>query len=288
MGIVPEDAVLSDLEPQIEAPSGNAQQRAMFGPGEVGFALDWDELTEEQQAFQAMKMRIHAAMIDRMDQEIGRVLDQLREMDAFDNTLIVFLSDNGASAEIMVRGDGHDRESRPGAWDTYLCLGPGWSSASNTPFRRHKIWTHEGGIATPAIFHWPDGIQTPGELRHFTGHIIDLAPTLLHLADVQPPWLEAGVPRAPGAALTPLFGEFDETQQRGGTLFFNHAGNRALRAGNWKIVSSRIDRDEWELYDLSVDRAEQHNLAEQHPQIMGDMVRTWQQMHERFQRDASR
>ena len=91
-------------------------------------------------------MAIHAAMIDRMDQEIGRIFDQLKAMGAWENTLVVFLSDNGADASILVRGDGHDRTASPGSAESYLCLGPGWASASNTPFRMHKIWTHEGGI----------------------------------------------------------------------------------------------------------------------------------------------
>src|SRR5690606_23628022 len=108
--------------------------------------------------------------------------DQLKAMGAFENTLILFLSDNGASAEIMIRGDGHDPEAAPGGPDSYLCLGPGWSSVSNTPFRRHKTWVHEGGIATPMIAHWPKGIQSRGELCHAPGHVINIAPTILELA----------------------------------------------------------------------------------------------------------
>src|SRR4029077_748069 len=99
-----------------------------------------------------------AAMIDRMDREIGRVIEQLRAMNAFENTMILFASDNGASAEIMVRGDGHDPQAAPGSAKTPLCLGPGFSSAANPPFRRHKTWVHEGGISTPLIAHWPRGI----------------------------------------------------------------------------------------------------------------------------------
>ena len=127
-------------------------------------------------------MAIHAAMIDRMDREIGRVLDHLRAMKAFDNTVIFFLSDNGASAEIMVRGEGHDPDARVGSAKTYLCLGPGFSSAANTPFRRHKTWVHEGGISTPFIVHWPAGIAAKNELRSTATHVIDIAPTVLELA----------------------------------------------------------------------------------------------------------
>ena len=127
-------------------------------------------------------MAIHAAMVDRMDREIGRVLDQLRAMGALDNTLILFLSDNGASAEIMVRDDGHDPSAPPGSAASHLCLGPGWSTVANTPFRRHKTWVHEGGISTPLIVHWPQGIAARGELRHDPGHVIDLVPTILEAA----------------------------------------------------------------------------------------------------------
>ena len=120
-----------------------------------------------------MKMAIHAAMIDRMDQEIGKLVAQVKKMAAQENTLILFLSDNGASAEIMVRGDGHDPMAAPGSAATHLCLGAGWSTVANTPFRRHKVWVHEGGIATPLIVHWPKGIKARGQLRREPGHVID-------------------------------------------------------------------------------------------------------------------
>ena len=135
-------------------------------------------------------------MVDRMDREIGRVIDQLKKMGALDNTLIAFLSDNGASAEIMVRDDGHDPLADPGSAATYLCLGPGWSTTANTPFRRHKTWVHEGGIATPLIVHWPKGIAGRGELRHNVGHVIDVVPTILDVVGGQSPrtWNRAPVP----------------------------------------------------------------------------------------------
>ena len=103
-------------------------------------------------------------------------------MGAFENTLIFFMSDNGASAEIMVRDDGHDPTAPPGSAASHLCLGPGWSTVANTPFRRHKTWVHEGGIATPLVVHWPMGIAARGELRHDPGHVIDIVPTILEIA----------------------------------------------------------------------------------------------------------
>ena len=171
-----------------------------LGPAEVERPVPWSTLTDEQRAFQATKMAIHAAMVDRMDQEIGRVLDQIRAMGAFEDTLIVFLSDNGASAEIMVRDDGHDPSAPMGSARSHLCLGPGWSTVANTPFRRHKTWVHEGGIATPLIVHWPRGIAARGELRHDPGHVIDLVPTILEAAGGSrpDPAEDRSIPARPG------------------------------------------------------------------------------------------
>ena len=131
---------LSAVERDLGPPYAFPEAIRMLGAGEVNRPLAWDSLSSEQQRFQAKKMAIHAAMIDRMDQEIGRVLEQIEEMGQLDNTLVLFLSDNGASAEIMVRDDGHDPEAPPGSAATYLCLGPGWSTTCNMPFRRHKTW----------------------------------------------------------------------------------------------------------------------------------------------------
>jgi arylsulfatase len=167
------DCRLSPLERNVGPPYHFAAALEKLGPGELNRPLPWDELNDVQRRFQATKMAIHAAMVDRMDREIGRVLDQLRTMNALENTVIFFASDNGASAEIMVRGDGHDPQAVPGTAATHLCLGPGFSSGANTPFRRHKTWVHEGGISTPLIVSWPRGIPARGELRHNPGHLID-------------------------------------------------------------------------------------------------------------------
>ena len=160
MGIV--NCGLSPLDTALTPRYFKPEVLKQVGQGEIEHAVPWKTLSEEQKRFQATKMAIHAAMIDRMDREIGHVLDQLRTMDAFDDTLIIFLSDNGADATLIVRGDGHDRGAEPGSWRSFLCIGPGWASASNAPFRRHKIWVHEGGIATPLILHWPMRIAARG------------------------------------------------------------------------------------------------------------------------------
>jgi arylsulfatase len=230
-------------------------------------------LTIEQRRFQATKMAIHAAMVDRMDREIGRLLEQLKAMSAIDNTLICFASDNGASAEIMVRDGGHDPQAPPGSAASYLCLGPGFSSAANTPFRRHKTWVHEGGISSPLIVHWPAGIKSRGELRHTPAHVIDIVPTLLAVAGIEKPteWRGKPIPPAPGRSLVPAFAA-DVTVNRQ-LLWWLHEGNRAIRVGDWKLVAAKDDP--WELYDLGTDRAESRNLVEQRPQKAQELESLW-------------
>jgi arylsulfatase len=265
------------------------------GPGEVDHALPWDELTAEQQRFQAMKMSIHAAMVDRMDRETGRVFDQLRRMNAWDDTLVIFLSDNGADASLLVRGEGHDQNARPGSAESFLCLGPGWASAANAPFRRHKIWVHEGGISTPGIVRWPrtEASEAPVEapdgdanLRHAPAHVIDFVPTALELAGLENPerWHGADRPPLPGKSLTPTQ-EADAALQRD-ELYWHHEGNRAIRVGDWKLVSERENDARWELYDLKTDRIESNNLAEQQPERVKEMAERWQRLDDEFRRQA--
>ena len=151
------------------------------------------------------RMAIHAAMVDRMDREIGRVLEQLRKSGQWDNTLILFASDNGASAEQLVRGDGHDPSAPPGSARSFLCLGPAWANLANTPFRKSKILTHEGGISTPLIVHWPAGITAARRAAAHPGHLVDIVPTLLELAGATAPASWDGEPRPPlaGRSLVP-------------------------------------------------------------------------------------
>lgn len=267
---------LSALE-KSTVPPWNLSEEALqkqIGPGEAGHAVPWTELTPEQQRFQATKMAIHAAMVDRMDREIGQVLNQLRGMNAFDNTLIFFASDNGASAEQIIRGDMHDPSVPAGSAKSYLCLGPGWSTAANTPFRKHKHWNHEGGITTPLIAHWPAGIKARGEWRRSPGHLVDIVPTLLELASLTPPASFYNEPRPtlPGRSLVATFANDQPVSHE--PLFFKHEGNRALRRGDWKIVAAGKDAP-WELYDLSKDRSEMHNLAEKHPDTLKELADLW-------------
>jgi arylsulfatase A-like enzyme len=271
---------LSKLEENVGPPYHFPDAYEKLGPGEVNLPLPWQSLSDEQRRFQATKMAIHAAMVDRMDQEIGRVLDQLKAMGAFDNTLIFFASDNGASAEIMVRNGGHDPNAPPGSAATYLCLGPGFSSACNTPNRRHKTWVHEGGISTPLIAHWPAGIKAKNELRTTPGHVVDIVPTLLELARLEPvkQWKGETLPPAPGRSLVPAFAR-DVAIERD-SLWWLHEGNRAVRVGDWKLVAAK--GDPWELYDLKTDRAEQNNLAAKMPEKARELEQVWQKQADEF------
>ncbi len=266
-------AALADMEREVGPPYDFPDAIRQLGPGEINRPLPWQELNEEQREFQISKMAIHAAMIDVMDQQLGRILAQLRAMNAWENTLIVFASDNGASAEIMVRGEGHDPQAPPGSRKTFLCLGPGWSSCANTPLRRHKTWVHEGGISTSWIVHWPAGIAAKGELRRQMVHVIDIPPTVLELAGVTPPKEYGGQPVPPMQGRSFLAALSDPRAPVHEELWWCHEGHRAIRVGDWKLVAAKDTP--WELYDLATDRSETHNLADREPARVAELEAAW-------------
>jgi arylsulfatase A-like enzyme len=289
LGLVRGD--LPALEPDVFPPWNptEATLRARVGPGEVGRAVPWVSLTREQRSFQAGKMAIHAAMVDRMDQEIGRVLAQLGAQGMLENTVVVFLSDNGASAEQLIRGDGHEPTAEPGSAGTFLGLGPGWSGVANAPFRKHKSWVHEGGIATPFIVHWPAGLRARGQLRRTPAHVVDLAPTVLELAGGVWPTEAQGlaVPPAHGVSLVPALAR-DRPIPRD-SLWWLHEGHRAVRVGHWKLVATRRDGSpgDWELYDLKRDRTETRDLAREHPAKVCELAAEWDRRTAEFTRLAA-
>ncbi len=274
------NTTLSALEREVGPPYGFPEAIKKLGAGEVNRPLPWSELTEEQRRFQATKMAIHAAMVDRMDAEIGRIIAQLKAMGAYENTVILFASDNGASAEIMVRDGGHDQQAAMGSAATYLSIGPGFSSAANTPHRRHKTWVHEGGISTPLIAFWPAGIVAHGELRHTPGHVVDIVPTILELAGVTKPadWKGQAIPAAPGKSLVAAL-KSDVTIERP-SLWWLHEENKAIRVGDYKLVAAK--NDPWALYDLKTDRAEQNNLATKMPEKAKELADLWQKQTDEY------
>ena len=278
---------LSEVEFETGAPYARPQDVEAFGAGEAPFPVAWNSLTDKQKDFQATKMAIHAAMVDRIDQELGRVFQHLRDTNQFDNTLIIFLSDNGASSELMIRDDGHNPKASPGSADTHLCLGPGWSTVCNTPFRKHKSWVHEGGIATPMIAHWPKGIRSPGKIDNTPGHVIDFVPTMLELAEIQQETVNLinnQVP-LPGISLAPLFhdGPLGRIREY---LWWSHENHQAIQVGDAKLVKTA--QSDWEFYDLRNDRCETEDQAETRRGPAGELKELWLRAQAEFVLDANR
>jgi len=238
-------------------------------------AATWDGLSKKEQVDLDLRMAIYAAQIDCADQGIGRIIDRLKTMDRLDNTLIFFLSDNGACAEIKEK-----KEGELGTDDSFSSYGLSWANASNTPFREYKHWVHEGGIATPLIVHWPEGISNPGRVSDQLGHVIDIMATCVDVAGAVYPENHNGNPITPleGKSLVPAF---SNTPAERGILFWEHEGNRAVRKNEWKLVSKK--NTSWELYNMDEDRSELNNLADQHPDRAGEMVAAWKHWAKRCQ-----
>jgi arylsulfatase len=241
-------------------------------------AKAWADVPESERKEWDLRMAVYAAMIDCLDQGIGRVLDAVKRIGAEQNTLVLFLSDNGASAEFLDTwpnpARGHKPGSETGTRDSHRCLEVGWANAANTPLREHKMWVHEGGIATPLIAYWPAGISAKGTLTQEVGHVIDFMPTFLELAGAEYPQ------SFHGRNLTPLPGKSLVPALKGGrlgerTLGWEHEGNRALRNGDWKVVAPF--RGKWELYNLHSDRTELKDLAVENPAKVKELSAAWQQ-----------
>jgi arylsulfatase A-like enzyme len=285
MGLV--DCPLEPLKHSDNVPHWNTPEeklQAQIGQQEVGHVLPWNELTEEQKRFQATKMAVYAAMIHRLDIETGRILDELKQNGDWENTMVLFLSDNGGSADQMIRGDGHDTNAPAGSAKSFLCLGPAWGCVANTPFRMYKSWVHEGGISTPLIVQWPAGIKEHGALRKTPAHIIDLLPTLLELAGRKQSATPANpsAPPLPGRSLVPAFAA-DVTIPRD-FLWWYHDNNRALRVGDWKLVADH--KRPWELYNISKDRGEAHDLAKSKPEKLKELAEVWSRQTAEFTKVA--
>ncbi len=262
--------------------------------------VHWDKA--ENKAWLLRCMEVYAAQIDRMDQGIGRVIDALEKTGELENTFIVFLSDNGACAEdipesatmeelaneLMIArthtrsGEevvlGNIPDLMPGPENTYQSYGTAWANLSNTPFRLYKHWTHEGGVSTPFICHWPDGISEKGGIRHTPGHLPDIMATILDITGSNFPAEIKGNSVLPpeGKSLTPVF-KNDSLPQR--PLFWEHEGNSAVRYSKWKLVKEYPGP--WELYDMEKDRTEMTNVAEQYPEIVEDFSQQYDKWADR-------
>ena len=217
-----------------------------------------------------LRMAVYAAMIDSMDQGIGRIMQALSETGTAKSTLVMFLSDNGGCAELP---EGPDFPHPAGPKEHYTSCGPGWGWAQNTPFRRYKAWVHEGGIATPLVAWWP-GVIEPDTMTGQVGHVIDLMPTCVELAGARYPDSFRGNAILPveGKSLVPVLrGQVRRPHE---TLCWHWAGNRAIREGQWKLVWEKSAR-RWELYDLEADRTELDDLADRDPERVARMSKTW-------------
>ena len=257
--------------------------------------------TDPTRAWDAHAMAVHAAMVDRMDQNIGHLIAELKRTKQLDNTIILFLSDNGASPEDPTEyGPGFDRaggtragqtvafprrkEVLPGGQLVNAGIGQIWAHCLNTPFRYYKAKQHEGGIATPLIVHWPRGVRQPGRLVREPAHVIDLMRTCLDLANTTYPTTYQGrtITPSPGQSLVPLLTSATApAQPLHPELFWEHFGAAALRAQDWKIVRL-TPQEPWELYDLKADRSETKNLAAQYPDRVAAMNQRWQQLAEDY------
>lgn len=240
---------------------------------------EWDSLTDAQRKDMSFKMALFAAIVDRLDQNVGRVIRHLEQLGELDNTLLIFVSDNGGTKETGIFGikgetntiENYEAWRRKGGWTS--SYGRGWANLSNTPFRRYKRENHEGGVSAPFIVHWPDGIKARGELRHQPAHLIDLMPTFVDVAGAEYPEEYQGEQIQPmqGISLVPTFAA-DTTEPR--TLYWEHEGNRAIREGEWKLVGLR--NQPWELYNIATDRSELYNLSETEPAKFSELKQKWE------------
>jgi arylsulfatase len=238
----------------------------------------WDSLSAKEKERLDDMMAIYAAAISHIDRSIGVLVDGLKERGVLDNTLILFMSDNGGNAESGPQG--RYEGAHPGSADSTIFIGMNWATLANTPFRRYKHFTHEGGVSTPLIAHWPAGIPAAraGKFETQPGHLVDVMPTVLDVTGAKYPSTMHGKATIPaqGTSLTPAFS--GKALSRKAPIFFMHEGNRAVRDGKWKLVSKY--KEPWELFDMEADRTELHNLFSERPEIAAKLTAaydTWAQ-----------
>ncbi len=286
---------------------GVVEDQWAMSPG----ARTW--ISAKHKPWEIRNMEVYAAMVERMDLGIGRIVQELGRQQALENTIVLYLQDNGGCAEGFGRRSNAEQakdfnfkpfgpndlqskiwppmqtrdgrfvrtgpETMPGAEDTFIAYGTGWANVSNTPFRGYKHDGHEGGISSPLIVHWPEGIASErrGAIVHNPAHLIDMMPTFVEVAKAQYPTVFADQAIEPmeGISLLPAIAGGDFKREK--PLCFEHHGNLALRDGRWKIVSAyRAKRPiKWELYDMQVDRTELNDLASRYPEKTRQLANKW-------------
>lgn len=277
-GLISPDWPLTDRDPRIPA---------------------WDETPDQE--WQARRMEVYAAQIDRMDFGVGTIIAELDAQGVLDDTIVIFLSDNGGCAEEMpietardfvttyVTFDSDTRDGRevrpgndpsivPGDEDTYCTYGRSWANVSNTPFREYKHWIHEGGIAAPFIVQWPSRLEA-GVLRHQPHQLTDVLATVLDAAGVDYPdrYDDREILPAEGVSMLPTLIEAETDPDR--TLYWEHEGNCGVRRGDWKLVCKH--GRQWELYDMITDRTELHDRAGDHPALVAELADSYQEWAQR-------
>lgn len=274
---------------------------------------NWD--MQEDKQWEARCMEVYAAMVDNMDQGIGRVIQALQTKGQLENTLILFLQDNGGCAEEYGRNEKGPRIERgqkstpmdnkdlqlemspkktrdgypvrrghvmPGPADTGIGYGKNWANVSNTPFREYKHYVHEGGISTPLIVHWPNGVKAKNELRHTPGHLIDIMATCVDVSGANYPnaFANHSIQPMEGKSLLSVF-ENDRMEAR--HILFEHENNAAIRIGDWKLVGKSVVlenstlKEKWELYNMTEDRSEQNDLSDEYPEKTNEMIKLFEQ-----------
>jgi arylsulfatase len=279
IGLLPADAPLT---PRSKIPHVVASNR-MGSMTADGNNPAWDSLPADRRADLAQRMAVYAGMVTGMDRNVGRLVADLRASGQFDNTLIFFLSDNGACAEwdpkgfdgrssannVLHRGGELESMGGPG---TYHSAGSGWANASNTPWRLYKHYVHEGGISSPCIMHWPEGFRRRGAIEKTPAHLIDLMPTLVEASGAGYPERLGSreiIPMAGRSLIPALRGQRMPTR----ALYFEHEGHRAVREGRYKLTALR--GEPWRLFDMDGDRTEMEDLAGKHPMLVQSLAKKW-------------
>lgn len=274
IGIVPEHGVLSDLDTR----------------------LDWEMNPERK--WHERRMEVYAAMVDRMDHGIGRIVKSLEDSGQIENTLLMFLSDNGGCSEdvkdpLATRCLGGTPTTRsgspittgpvpglmPGSETTFQAYGQIWANVSNTPFKKYKSSCYEGGIRTPFIMHWPKGIDRAGTIIKQPAHVIDVLPTCLDVASATYPMEFGGrpLPALPGASLLRL----PEADEKPRTIYQQFGSGAALQQGKWKIVTTNFNAGPWHLYDMDADGTEIDDHSKESPELLAELVENWRQWADR-------
>lgn len=284
-GLIPKNFDLSERGLVPEVPNRNKDSK-YFGQQIPA----WDSLDHDRQKDLARRMATFAAMIEIVDRNVGRVVEDLKANGELENTCIFFLSDNGACAEWdpygfdddpypqnkLYKGDELKEIGQKGTFHSY---GTAWANASNAPFSSYKHYTYEGGISSPAIVHFPSSVKASGSINRETQHVMDVAATILDLANVRYPekWKGETLYPIEGQSLLPLI-EGRATSSR--PLYFEHEGNRGVRDGKWKLVWTNYEK-QWELYDIQKDRTETRNIARSHPNKVANLSKQWHAWAER-------